>query len=358
MENILSLTKKFISIPSTKDNPKELSRIIECAKEEVSDFRFKYYISNNKPSLFIYNTTHFPKKFKLILNAHLDVVPGIAKQYQPYEKLGKLYGRGAADMKAAAATMIYTFNDIAKKINYPLGLQVTTDEEVGGYNGTAHQIAQGINADFVISGESTNLGINSKAKGILLIKITAKGKSGHSAYPWNGKNALWMLNQFLTSVFNTFPTPEKEAWVTTVNLAKIETDNTSSNKIPSSATALLNIRYIPEETDMVVEKIKSLQSDDIKIDILGQEPPQFTNENSIFINTLKDVVKKTTGTSAPLIVKHGASDVRHYNKIGTPGVVFGPTGSGLHGDDEWVDIRSLTAYHKILKTFIQQLESL
>ena len=138
----------------------------------------------------IYPQKTRPKKFKIILNAHLDVVSGREEQYKPYEKDGKLFGRGAIDMKGAAAVEILVFKEVAKRVSYPLALQLVTDEEIGGFCGTKYQIEKGVRADFVIAGEPTDFGVNNKAKGIIWLKIKTKGKSAHGAYPWRGKNAL------------------------------------------------------------------------------------------------------------------------------------------------------------------------
>ncbi|PIV71191.1 hypothetical protein COW57_00905 [Candidatus Roizmanbacteria bacterium CG17_big_fil_post_rev_8_21_14_2_50_39_7] len=57
-----------------------------------------------------------------------------------------------------------------------------------------------------------------------------------------------------------------------------------------------------------------------------------------------------------MIVKHGGSDIRHFNGVHEDGVTFGPVGEGLHSDNEWVDIKSLGEYYQILKKFLVQLK--
>ena len=101
------------------------------------------------------------------------------------------------DMKANVACLMTVFKDVADKVNYPLGLQLVTDEEIGGFHGTKYQIEKGVRAEFVVVGESTDLNIKNRAKGILWAKISAKGKTAHGAYPWRGENAIWKMNEFL-----------------------------------------------------------------------------------------------------------------------------------------------------------------
>ncbi|MFN4213003.1 MAG: M20/M25/M40 family metallo-hydrolase, partial [Microgenomates group bacterium] len=108
INQILSFSKKLISLPSTKDNPQILKKVLEVALEEVKDFTppfakggvtIERFEKNGVPSALIYKEKERPERFKVILNAHLDVVSGKEEQFKPYEKDGKLYGRGATDMK-------------------------------------------------------------------------------------------------------------------------------------------------------------------------------------------------------------------------------------------------------------------
>ena len=188
--SIILLTKSLISIPSTRNNKKALNDVLDLALKEVKDFTIERFEKEGYPSALIYPQKTRPNNFKIILNAHLDVVSGREEQYKPYEKDGKLFGRGAVDMKGAAAVEILVFKEVAKKVSYPLALQLVTDEEIGGFCGTKYQIEKGVRADFVIAGEPTDFGVNNKAKGIIWLKIKTKGKAAHGAYPWRGKNAL------------------------------------------------------------------------------------------------------------------------------------------------------------------------
>ncbi|KKQ43058.1 MAG: peptidase M20 [Microgenomates group bacterium GW2011_GWC1_37_8] len=357
MENqILSLSKKLISVASTKEGPKLLAKVLDVARKEITEFKIKEFEKNGVPSLLASNK-YSSSKFKLILNAHLDVVPANKSRYKPTLKSGKLYGRGAYDMKAAAAVEILVFKEIAKKVNYPLGLQLVTDEEVGGFSGTKYQIAKGIKADFVIAGEPTDFGVNNKAKGIVWAKVKAKGKSAHGAYPWLGENAILKINDFINLLKEKYPVPKKEVWRTTINLAKVSTENSTYNKVPDDCEAWLDIRYIPEESVTIIKDVEKLLLKGLKLEVLLKEPPQLTNEKNLFVKKLRESTNKVTGKISPVIVKHGASDIRHYNQSGTDGVTFGPIGEGQHTDNEWVSIKSLWDYYRILKDYLLSLNN-
>ena len=116
IDEIIELTKKFIEIHSVDVNEKGLEETIAFARNQLSEFTIQEFISNGKPSLLIHNAKPDTKHFKIILNGHLDVVPGEKKQFKPYIRGGKLFGRGAYDMKAATAVILLLFKHLAKQL--------------------------------------------------------------------------------------------------------------------------------------------------------------------------------------------------------------------------------------------------
>lgn len=355
LRRIILLSKQLISIPSTKENPKKLEKVLDTAKKELQEFMIEEFEKDDIRSIIVYNSKTRPKKFKLVLNAHLDVVPAKENQYKPYEKVGKLYGRGAYDMKAAAAVEILVFKELAEKVKYPLALQLVTDEEVGGFKGTKHQIDQDVRADFVIAGENTDLTIINRAKGIVWAKITTKGSTAHGAYPWLGKNAVVKMNMVINQLLKDYPIPPNEVWRTTVNISTIETSNKTNNKVPDDCTLTLDVRYVPEDKEKIISCLKKFENGDTKVEIMLQESCYFTNKNNLHIKLLNSSLKKVMGKESFILPHHGGSDIRHYNKVGCNGIEFGPKGAGHHTDNEWVDIKSLEDYYNILKDFLLKI---
>jgi succinyl-diaminopimelate desuccinylase len=162
-------------------------------------------------------------------------------------------------------------NDLA----YPIALQLTTDEELGGFDGTRYQIARGVRTDFVLAGEPTNFDIVHRAKGILWLEIVAKGKTAHGAYPWRGINAIMEMQRFLAALAKAFPNPEIERWKTTVNVARIATTNDAYNKIPGDCTVRLDIRHVPER-DHPLATIKRLLPKGFTMKVVVNEPALLT----------------------------------------------------------------------------------
>lgn len=356
MNNILDIAKKLISIPSTSDNPDALDKVLEVCQKELEGFNLKEYKKDGIRSVLYYNTESLPKEFKIILNAHLDIVPAKISHYTPLKKDGKLYGRGAYDMKAATAAIIVLFKELANKVNYPLGLQLVTDEEVGGFNGTKYQVEQGVKTDFVIAGENTNLEINHESKGIIWLKITTAGVSAHGAHPWHGENAIWKMQKCLNNLEKLYPIPKKSTWCTTVNLSRIETNNTALNKVPDECVAFLDIRYIPGEQKAVLDNLKKHLGKEASLEVLASESAHLTERSNLYLKKLINSTKQILGKEKNLVSHHGASDIRHYNRVAIEGICFGPIGAGHHSDNEWVNIKSIEDYYNILKHFLEHLD--
>lgn len=354
-KEILDLAQKLIEIPSVSSDRKQCEKVLKLVNRKLKKFNKREFSKNGVKSLLFYTGKKAAGNHKILLNAHLDVVPANVEQLKPKVKGGKLYGRGAFDMKAAASVMILVFKQLARDLPYDIALQIVTDEEIGGQNGTKYQADKGILADFVITGENSDLQIDNQSKGILRIKLTANGTSSHSAYPWLGDNAIVKLNKVIDAVLKRYPIPRKEVWRTTANLTKISTTNNAGNKVPDYAEAEFDIRYIHKDTKSIREKLKKAVGRGVHIEFLRFDPPTFTDPHNEYVQKLMKSIKVITGRNAKTIAKHGSSDIRFYNARGIPSVALGPKGGNHHAEEEWVDIKSLYTYSEILKDFLLTL---
>ncbi|QQS61593.1 MAG: M20/M25/M40 family metallo-hydrolase [Candidatus Moraniibacteriota bacterium] len=351
-EKILSLAKKLITFQSSFENKKELERIFQFTLSHFQDFNKEYFERNGVKSVLIYNKKRRPKKFTLLLNGHLDIIPAKKNQFIPVIKNDRLYGAGAMDMKANIACLIIAFQEMAHRVSYPLGLQLVTDEEVGGFDGTKYQIEKGVLTDFVLSAEPTNFDIVHQAKGILILKISAKGKTAHGAYPWRGKNAIWMMHNFLSNIQKEYTFPKQEQWVTTLNLNSIETSNKAYNKIPDDCSVSFDVRFVLGEKEIFLEKLKKLMPKNFSLEILVDEDVLYTDPKNNSLLLLQAISKKILKKEVILRGAQGSSDARHFSQRGCPGIEFGPIGGGIGSDEEWVNIPSLSTYYQILSEYI------
>lgn len=353
LQHILSLTKQFISIRSDPGNTNALSRILELALRQCNGYTVERFICHGVRSALIYNTKKRPKKFRVILNTHLDVIPGKTHQYVPHVKGTRLYGVGAMDMKANAACAILAFKQIANTLNYPVAIQLTTDEETGGFDGTKYQIEKGVRSDFVLACEPTNFDIVNEAKGIVWLRITAHGKTAHGAYPWSGDNAIWKMHAFLDALRKHYPIPTTQKWSTTVNVSTMSTSNQVFNKIPDECIVGLDIRYVPADAKMIIKNVRALLQKGMALEVLQNEPALYTDPKNLFIQKLHNVAGDIVKKPITLRGAQGSSDARHFMSVGGVGAEFGPIGGGIGSDHEWVSIPSLKKYADILIAFLE-----
>lgn len=350
----------LIAVPSTADRPDELLRALEMVLDLVgTGFTVERFTSRGKPSALLYVPGPRPP-FRVLLNAHLDVVP--ADTYAARRDGDRLYGRGAQDMKVAALVMADVFRSLAHTVPYPLGLQLVTDEEVGGYDGTAHQIAAGVTAGFVVIGEQSGLRVVTDSKGILQVRLQATGAAAHAAYPWLGDNALLTLTGAVDALLRRYPVPADEQWRTTVNLARIETTNRAVNQVPAAATAWLDIRFPSEDTDFagrtteeIAVHLRAVTGVEVAVDSLG--PPHHADPAGPEVALLQ-AAARAAGYSGDLLRKHGAADGRFYSARGTDAVIFGPGGDGQHGPHEYADLTTVQPYRDALVSFLTGVSAL
>src|SRR4051812_40063374 len=143
--DFLPLAEELLAIRSTADRPDDLHRALDFVLDVVGPgLTVERFESRGKPSALVHAGGRRP--FRVIFNAHLDVVPGTDDQFRPRREGDRLVGRGTQDMKLSALVQALVFKEMAATL--PLALQLVTDEEVGGRDGTRHQLEQGVTADF------------------------------------------------------------------------------------------------------------------------------------------------------------------------------------------------------------------
>lgn len=351
----LNLAKELISFPSTKDNPEARGQVLERAAQSLPGFTRERFESKGVRSDLYYSSTSRPDKFRVLFHAHLDVVPAQnPSQYIPKVEKGKLVGRGASDMKSGAAVMIEVFRRASRDLPYPVGLSLTTDEEIGGFNGAGYQVEQGVMADFVISGESTNLKIGNEHKGVIILELSATTKGGHTAYDGDGDNALLRVLRVQSEATRMYPGPDG-VWRTTCSPTITSTRNLAHNVVPSDASGELAFRWIAKDNpDVIQERIAKI---DPQVRVI-RGPfglAHLTPENHPDLRSLAQVIKSVTHKEAKFHSHAGASDVRHWTEKGAAGIDFGLHGEGLHTETEHAFIESFGTYAEVLLRFLTKI---
>jgi succinyl-diaminopimelate desuccinylase len=290
----------------------------------------------------------------IILNGHVDVVPGKEELFQPVIKENKLFGRGTADMKAGVVAFMWAIAELKDQaLSKKIQLQIVSDEETGGHNCSAYLAQNGFTGNFVICSEPTQLGIGLQAKGILRLDIIIRGASAHSSRPWEGNNAIEQAYFYHNQLKRLPFSQESSDWYSapSINLAKIIGGDVY-NKVPDTCTLSYDIRYLPgQKTDDILAQIQSILPDNSEMFKLAEAPPVTTAIENPWISKLASSISKYTNKETVYFGQHGAADTRFFSELGIPAVEFGPSGANWHGDDEYVEIQSIEVYKNMIVDF-------
>ena len=359
----LGVADGLLAIPSTADRPAELHRALEYVLDFVGPgFAVQRFESGGKPSALVYAGQagqRWDGPFQVILNGHLDVVPAPDGQFQPRRDGGRLYARGAQDMKVSALAEALAFRELANTRPGRVALQLVTDEEKGGRHGTRYQLERGVRGQFVIIGETSGLRIVTDSKGMLAVTLRATGRGAHSAYQWFGDNALVKLMRSVDRVLARYPVATAEEWRTTVNLARVHTPNQARNQIPAEAEAWLDIRFPSEDRDLngrsareVAAYLQGFCEPGVTAVVDSLDAPHHTDRDRPEIERLR-AAALAQGFQPDFLRKHGAGDGRFYGALGIAAVAFGVGGDGQHGADEYAEISTIAPYYQALRHFLK-----
>jgi len=302
-----------------------------------------------------------PKKAnesKIILAGHIDVVQGEASQFSPLIKKGKIFGRGSFDMKGPLSALILAFVNLSKKENnLPLTLFISSDEEIGGWQGTnfalRKKLLNGKVAILPDGGEKFS--IISQQKGPLRLEIIFKGISAHAAEPEKGTNPIIKLFSFFSDIEKAkILEGNGREWQTTIVPAKIISTN-SLNQIPEQVSLIFDVRLTkPKETDKkltLLLKLGQKHSATIKISKVDGLIFKVSPEN-IFIKSWLRSTSQIAHKRPSFIKNATSSDGRFFALKKIPTIITCPKGGNRHADKEWVDLKSLEKFRLIVEDFI------
>jgi len=297
----------------------------------------------------------------VVLHTHIDVVPARSGQFIPHMDKEFLWGRGAYDMKGATAAMYCVMADLAA-LETPLPIKVRllmvpdeeSDREQSQY-GTEVLVEQGHVGDFVICGEPTDMHIGVQAKGVLDVRLDVEGRTAHGATPWLGVNAIVRAMDVYDRLLSLPFAKESSRFYDrpSINLARIHGGD-RLNVVPDRCTLEVDIRYLPEQPiERLREQLASLPG--CRLHEMQVRPPAKVATDNPFLQLLASASDAHHDEELQLVGRDGTNDGVHFLKRGIPSVEFGPAGSGHHGPEEKVSIRSLRQYRLALLGFLHSV---
>lgn len=291
---------------------------------------------------------------------HTDVVPPGPREswssdpFVPVIREGRLYGRGAADMKSSVAAFVTAVEDFVTR--HPdhrggIALLLTSDEEGPALNGTAKVIEwlneRGVRIDYCVVGEPTSsrtLGdvVKNGRRGSLNGRLTIHGIQGHVAHPHLARNPIHMLAPALAELTSTvWDRGNDDFPPTSFQISNIHAGTGAENVIPGILTLNCNFRFSTAVTEAElrqrVEDLLKRHKVDYAAEWVLSGRPYLTRGGEL-IAAAKEAVRRTLGVEPALSTDGGTSDGRYIAPTGTQVIELGPVNASIHKVDECVPI--------------------
>ena len=369
----LDLLKRLIACPSVTPEAAGALDVLEAALSgigfAVTRLRFEGDGSYPVDNLFAVRGSGGRR---LLFAGHTDVVPPgdlanwTSDPFTPREADGKLYGRGAADMKSGIVAFVAAAAAIPADAGTVM-LAITNDEEADAINGTAKLMAwaeaQQQHFDFALVGEPSSaalLGDSIKIgrRGSLSGLITVAGTQGHVAYPERANNPMPALARIVSALDSQIDTGTEHFPASNLEVTSIDVGNPTGNVIPAAGTIKFNIRYndlwTPETlADWVRGRIATVDAKGatVTFNITGAPARSFLSPLSDDVAILGTVISDVTGRKPEFSTGGGTSDARFIAQHG-PVVECGLVGPSMHKADEHISIADLNGLTEIYRAFM------
>ncbi|WP_188395138.1 succinyl-diaminopimelate desuccinylase [Oxalicibacterium flavum] len=373
MSKTLALTEELISLSSVTPRDEGCqTRLIELL--EPLGFQCETIESGGVTNLWARRGTAQPL---LVFAGHTDVVPtGPLEQwtsppFEPTQRDGKLYGRGAADMKTSIAAMVVAAEEfVAAHPDHKgsIGFLITSDEEGPAIDGTVIVCdalkARGEQLDYCVVGEPTSsnvLGdtIKNGRRGTMSGRLTVKGIQGHIAYPQLARNPVHELAPALAELVAEKWDDGNEYYLpTSWQVSNIHAGTGASNVIPGSVVVDFNFRFCTASTvESLQQRVHAiLDRHQLDYDLawtVGGHP--FLTPKGTLSEAMAAAIQSETGVATELSTTGGTSDGRFIARICPQVIEFGPPNGSIHKIDEHIEVRFIDPLKNIYRRTMENL---
>ncbi len=382
MSRTLHLAEQLISCPSVTPEDGGCQQIIAArlvplgfACETIASGPDSFRVTN----LWAKRTSRRPGAKTLAFAGHTDVVPtGPLDQWSsdpftPTHRDGKLYGRGASDMKTSLAAFVVAIEEFLTAHPDPavsIALLLTSDEEGPATDGTVVVCntlkARGDAPDWCIVGEPTSVQrtgdmIKNGRRGTMSGKLTVKGIQGHIAYPQLARNPIHQVAPALAALVatewdqgNAFFLP------TSWQVSNIHGGTGASNVIPGAVVIDFNFRFCTESTpDGLQQRVKAvLDAHGLDYDLswtVGGLP--FLTTPGDLVGAVQSAIREETGIETELSTTGGTSDARFIAQICPQVIECGPTNATIHKIDEHLPVADIEPLKNIYRRTLENLNA-
>ena len=380
MSRTLQLAEQLISRPSVSP---EDAGCLEIIAARLTAIGFVCERMDSGPdsfrvrNLWAIRRSRKPGARTLVFAGHTDVVPtGPLDQWSsdpftPVIRDGKLYGRGAADMKASLAAMIVACEEYLAEFPEPslsLAFLLTSDEEGPAVDGTIKVCealkARGERLDWCVIGEPTAVmrtgdTMKNGRRGTLSGKLTVKGVQGHIAYPQLADNPVHRLAPALAELVTVeWDKGNRYFQPTSWQVSNIHAGTGASNIIPGQCVVDFNFRFCTESTPESLQQRVSavLDRHGVNYDLqwtLGGLP--FLTSPGDLVEATQQAIRDETGIESELSTTGGTSDGRFIAQICPEVLELGPPNASIHKIDEHVAVAEIEPLKNIYRRQLVRL---
>ncbi|EIR7350899.1 TPA: ArgE/DapE family deacylase [Listeria innocua] len=359
-ERKIQILKDIVNIDSTNGHEEQVANYLQKLFAEYGIESKKVQYDVDRASLVSEIGSNDGKV--LAFSGHMDVVDAgdVSKwKFPPFEATeheGKIYGRGATDMKSGLAAVVIAMIELheeKQKLNGKIKLLATVGEEVGELG--AEQLTQkgyADDLDGLIIGEPSGHRIVYAHKGSINYTVKSTGKNAHSSMPEFGVNAIDNLLLFYNEVekFVKSIDATNEILGDFIHNVTVIDGGNQVNSIPEKAQLQGNIRSIPEMDNETVKQVlvkiinKLNKQENVNLELIFDydKQPVFSDKNSDLVNVAKRVASDIVKEEIPLLGISGTTDAAEFTKAkkAFPVIIFGPGNETPHQVNENVSVEN------------------
>jgi succinyl-diaminopimelate desuccinylase len=373
MSATLELARELIARPSVTPEDGGCQELLIARLARIG-FRCENLTSRGVVNLWARRGTAAPL---VCFAGHTDVVPPgpldqwTSDPFQPTIRDGRLYGRGAADMKtsvAAFVTAIEAFVAAHPDHRGAIALLITSDEEGVATDGTVkvveQLVARGEKIDFCIVGEPTAVTavgdtIKNGRRGSLNGVLRVRGVQGHIAYPQLGLNPIHKALPALAELSAVeWDKGNQDFPPTSFQISNIHAGTGANNVIPGDLEVVFNFRFSTESDEQGLKQRVHAVLDrhglDYGIDWALSGNP-FLTPRAELVEVARAAAREVAGVETALSTTGGTSDGRFIARICPQVIELGPVNHSIHRLDEHVELKDIDTLHGIYLRMLEKL---
>ena len=363
----LDVIDLFLKLLSAKSITPDDGGLMDFIEEYLSDFEAIRVDRGGVKNLFL--TKKFGDGEHLCFGGHVDVVPpGDGWESDPFTPKiedGKIYARGAQDMKSGLAAFLCAIKE-TKEFNGRLSILLTSDEEGDAIYGTKIVLEelkkQNLLPDYaivaeptceIIFGDAIKIGRRGSNNGV----VRVFGKQGHAAYPAKAINAVNLIAPILPKIAGVNLDSgdeffEPSQFVITDIRGGLEVTNVT----PGEVKLMFNVRNSTATTPKDIEDFvnSNFEGLNYEFEFKSSSKPFMTNPNSKVVKKLTQAIKDECNIDTKLSTAGGTSDARFFGEYGVETVEFGVINDTIHAPNERTTVDEVESLYRVFKRVIKE----